>query len=166
MQANRTYNCQYLVTLADTNLVGNVYFTNYLRWQGYCREQFLVEHAPGVLRALTGDFALATVSCHCEFFSELYAADTVEVRMGLGAMDGHRITMTFGYYRINGETPQLVARGGQTIACMRRGPTGIIPEQVPRELRDALVPYQSASIPAVADGMSSASGSAARGGSS
>jgi enediyne biosynthesis thioesterase len=166
MPANRTYNCQHLVTLADTNLVGNVYFTNYLRWQGHCREQFLVEHAPGVLRALTGDFALATVSCHCDFFDELYAADTVEVRMGLGAVHGHRITMTFEYYRLNGETPQLVARGSQTIACLRRVPAGVAPVPVPDELRDALVPYQNASIPAAAEGIASASPSAARGGSS
>jgi enediyne biosynthesis thioesterase len=152
MQAHRTYDCRHLVTLADTNLVGNVYFTNYLRWQGQCREQFLMQHAPGVLRALTRDFALATISCHCQFFSELYAADTVEVRMGLAAVDGHQITMTFEYYRINGATPQLVARGGQTIACLRRIPTGMAPAPIPDELRDALLPYQSVNVSPAAPG--------------
>lgn len=152
MQAHRTYNWRHLVTLEETNLVGNVYFTNYFRWQGHCREQFLIERAPGVLRSLTGDFALATVSCHCEFFSELYATDAVEVRMGLGAVDGHRITMTFDYYRVTGATPQLVARGDQTIACLRRLPTGMAPAPVPDELRDALVPYHSTNLSAVADG--------------
>jgi enediyne biosynthesis thioesterase len=147
MQAHRTYDCRHLVTLEETNLVGNVYFTNYLRWQGHCREQFLAEHAPSVLRSLTENFALATVSCHCEFFSELYATDAVEVRMGLGAVDGHRITMTFDYYRVSGATPQLVARGGQTIACLRRVPTGMAPVPIPDELRDALVPYQNAPLP-------------------
>jgi len=153
MQAHRTYDCRHLVTLEETNLVGNVYFTNYLRWQGHCREQFLAEHVPSVMHALRGDFALATVSCHCDFFAELYATDTVEVRMALGAVDGHRITMTFDYYRVDGATPQLVARGGQTIACMRRAPTGPTPVPVPDELREALVPYHSSILPTgVADG--------------
>lgn len=152
MKALRTYDCQHLVTLEETNLVGNVYFTNYLRWQGHCREKFLVEHAPSVLHALTEDFALVTVSCHCDFFGELYASDVVEVRMALDAVNGHHITMSFGYYRMKGATPQLVARGGQTIACMRRVLSGMAPTPVPDELRNSLVPYQSVSLSAVADG--------------
>lgn len=150
MQALRTYDYRHLVTLEETNLVGNVYFTNYLRWQGHSRERFLVEHAPSVLKALADDFALVTVSCYCDFFSELYAADIVEVRMGLDSVSDHQITMNFDYYRMKGATAQLVARGGQTIACMRRVPTGMAPVPVPNELRDALLPYHSASLPAVA----------------
>lgn len=154
MQANKTYNSYHVVTLEETNLVGNVYFTNYLRWQGHCREQFLIEYAPGVLHALTADFALVTVSCHCDFFSELYAADTVEIRMGLRTVEDHRITMTFDYYRINGAPPQLVARGDQTIACMGRRPTGIVPVPVPGELRDALAPYHSLRVSTALQGNS------------
>ena len=35
---------EYLHTVGfeETNLVGNVYYVNYLRWQGRCRELFLV----------------------------------------------------------------------------------------------------------------------------
>lgn len=144
MPANRTYNSYHIVTLEETNLVSNVYFTNYLRWQGHCREQFLIEYAPGVFHSLTEDFALVTVSCHCDFFSELYAADMVEIRMGLGGTEGHRITMVFDYYRINDAPPQLVARGAQTIACMNRTSEGTVPAPVPEELRSALAPYHSA----------------------
>jgi enediyne biosynthesis thioesterase len=152
MPVPKTYDCRHLVTLEETNLVGNVYFTNYLRWQGSCREQFLAEHAPSVLRALREDFVLATVSCHCDFFAELYATDTVEVRMTLGAVDGHRVTMAFDYYRLDGATPQLVARGGQTIACLRRTSAGTIPVPVPDELREALLPYHSVLLQPVRSG--------------
>ncbi len=38
--------------VVETSLVGNVYFTNYLLWQGHCRERFLMEHAPEVLELL------------------------------------------------------------------------------------------------------------------
>ncbi|PRX44684.1 enediyne biosynthesis thioesterase [Prauserella shujinwangii] len=137
----RTFEYRHIVPLEETNLVGNVYFTNYLRWQGHTRERFLMDRAPGVLRALREDLALVTVSCHCDYFHELYASDTVEVRMSLGGIDGGRVTMLFDYFRVGDPLPQLVAKGSQTIACMRRDGTGMRPVDVPAELADALRPY-------------------------
>lgn len=137
----RTFNYRHVITLEETNLVGNVYFTNYLRWQGHCRERFLMEHAPGVLRALQGALALVTVSCQCDFFDELFASDTVELRMALQGTSDNRVTMAFDYYRTSGSVAQLVARGSQTIACMSRTEHGTVPVSVPAELREALSHY-------------------------
>lgn len=136
-----TYEYAHLVTLEETNLVGNVYFTNYLRWQGHCRERFLAERAPGLVRALNDGLILVTVSCHCEYFSELYAMDRVDIRMSLTTADDHRVTMGFDYYRANAAVPQLVARGSQTVACMRRTEHGLLPSPLPGELGTALTPY-------------------------
>jgi enediyne biosynthesis thioesterase len=136
-----TYDYRHRVTLDETNVVGNVYFTNYLRWQGHCRERFLMERAPGILAELSGDLALVTVTCHCDFFDELYAADEVEVRMTLEGVEANCVRMTFDYYRTNRPVAQLVARGSQTIACMTRGESGMEAVAVPEELRQALVPF-------------------------
>ncbi|MBA8824987.1 enediyne biosynthesis thioesterase [Saccharopolyspora lacisalsi] len=141
MWTTPSYDYRHLVTLEETNLVGNVYFANYLRWQGQCREHFLVDRAPGVLRALTEeDLALATVSCHCDYFSELYAADTVELRMTLESVNDTTISMNFDYYRLTASA-ELVARGAQTTTCMRRTEQGPRPVAVPEELLAALEPY-------------------------
>ncbi|MFI6319957.1 acyl-CoA thioesterase [Nonomuraea sp. NPDC050556] len=137
----RTYDYRHLVTFEETNLVGNVYFTNYLLWQGHARERFLAEHAPGVVRDLSDGLALVTVSCNCDFFAELFALDTVEVRMRLAAVEETRVSMSFAYFRVADGLPELVARGGQTIGCARRTPAGVEPVPVPAELLDALRPY-------------------------
>ncbi|WP_162830134.1 acyl-CoA thioesterase [Amycolatopsis palatopharyngis] len=142
MWSTPSYDYRHLVTLEETNVVGNVYFSNYVRWQGHCREHFLMERAPGVLRALTDDLALVTVSCGCDYFSELYAADTVELRMTLDVVEDNRVSMAFGYYRVNAAQAELVARGSQTVACMRRGSHGVEPVPVPVELAQALKPYR------------------------
>ncbi|HVR11545.1 MAG TPA: acyl-CoA thioesterase, partial [Thermoanaerobaculia bacterium] len=42
----RYFEYRHLVGFEETNLVGNVYYVNHLRWQGRCREMFLLEHAP------------------------------------------------------------------------------------------------------------------------
>jgi enediyne biosynthesis thioesterase len=133
----RTYDYHHRVGFEETNLVGNVYYVNQLRWQGRCRELFLHEHAPDVLDELRHGFALATVRCSCEYFAELEAFDEVIVRMRLGGLVQNRITLLFEYFR--GE--ELVARGEQQVACMRREGEKTVPAPVPASLREALQPY-------------------------
>jgi enediyne biosynthesis thioesterase len=132
---------QHLVTFADTNLVGNVYFAHYVAWQGACREQFLAERAPEVVHRLAHDLALVTVSCSCDYLSELYALDTVAVRMSLAGVDANRIAMDFGYFRVNSGPARLVARGKQSVACMVRQAGQLVPTDVPGELATALAGY-------------------------
>jgi enediyne core biosynthesis thioesterase len=132
---------QHLVTFADTNLVGNVYFANYVAWQGVCREHFLAQHAPAVADQLGRDLALVTVSCSCEFFSELYAMHKVAVRMSLTGTVANRLLMDFEYYRVDPGPAQLVARGSQTVACMTRSQGGLIPADIPDDLSVALASY-------------------------
>lgn len=142
MQIRRTYDHRHRVMLEETNLVGNVYFSNYFLWQGHCREAFLLDHAPGVMHALRGDFAMVTTDSSCDFFAELFAGDTVEVRMSLADQSANQVTMRFDYYRIQEPAAQLVARGWQGIACVRRiRGGGTEPVDVPAELLEALRPY-------------------------
>jgi enediyne biosynthesis thioesterase len=132
-----TFDYEHVVTFDETNVVGNVYFANYLRWQGHCRELFLQEYAPGMVTALAEDLVLVTTRCSCEFFAELYALDRVVVRMSLAQLTQNRVTMRFDYLR-GGE---IVACGEQQIACLRRSAEGVVSVAVPNELRSALEPY-------------------------
>ena len=93
----RAYEYHHVVGFEETNLVGNVYYVNHLRWQGRCREMFLYEHAPQVLDELGKGLALATVRCSCDYLAELQAFDRVVVCMRLGAMAQNRLTLLFEY---------------------------------------------------------------------
>ncbi|GAA4084677.1 acyl-CoA thioesterase [Actinomadura miaoliensis] len=137
----RYFEVTHVVTFADTNVAGNVYFASHLAWQGRCRELFLAEHAPGVLARLDGDLALVTVSCSCDYYAELHAFDTVSVRMSLRERRGGRITMDFDYYLTGRGAARLVARGRQTIACMTRTGGGLVPADPPDDLAQALDAY-------------------------
>ena len=44
--AMRIFEHKHVVTFGETNLLGNVYFTNFFVWQGECREMFLHEYVP------------------------------------------------------------------------------------------------------------------------
>ncbi|HEX6077488.1 MAG TPA: acyl-CoA thioesterase [Micromonosporaceae bacterium] len=139
---DRFFEYRHVVGFEETNLVGNVYYTNYLRWQGRCREMFLQERAPDVLADLRGDLKLFTVKVDCEFFAELTAFDRVSIRMRLLELAQTQLEFGFEYVRVDpdgGET--LVARGGQRVACMRGPNHRTAPTRVPEPLMRALTPY-------------------------
>jgi enediyne core biosynthesis thioesterase len=139
--ATRFYEYRHTVGFAETNLVGNVYYTNHLSWQGRCRELFLRDHAPDVIDELGRGLALATVRCACEYLVELTAFDVIAVRMRLVELVQNRISLGFDYWRVNGGPEELVARGDQQIAAMRREAGRLVPTAVPASLRAALALY-------------------------
>jgi len=141
------YEYRHVVGFEETNLVGNVYYVNPLRWQGRCREMFLRDHAPEVLAELAEGLALATVRCSCDYLAELFAFDQVAVRMRLGGVTQNRITLLFECWRLPAEGTEgvggeeLAARGEQVVACMRREGDRTVPTAIPVALREALKPY-------------------------
>jgi enediyne biosynthesis thioesterase len=137
------YEIRHTVGFEETNLAGNVYYVNYLRWQGRCREMFLKEKAPGVLDDVQNDLKLFTIRVECEFLGEITAFDELAIRMQLDDLTQTQIQFSFDYVKLDDDREQVVARGMQRIACMRGPNTNTVPTRVPEELRAALVPYAS-----------------------
>jgi enediyne biosynthesis thioesterase len=137
----RAYELRHVVTLQETNVLGNVYFVNHLVWQGHCREMFLKERAPEVLAALSNGLVLATVRCSCEYFAELAAFDEIVMHMRLGDLLPTRLSLLFDYMRVTDRGEERVARGEQVIACLRRAGAACDPCPLPAALVEALRPY-------------------------
>lgn len=138
---------QHTVGFEETNLVGNVYYVNYLRWQGRCREMFLKERAPEILADLRDDLKLFTLRVDCEFYAEITAFDELSIRMRLEELAQTQLQFSFDYVRLDpggGET--LVARGSQRVACMRGPNTRTEPSRVPVALIRALEPYTAVRV--------------------
>ena len=136
------YEYLHTVGFEETNLVGNVYYVNYLSWQGRCREMFLKQRAPDVLAELQDDLKLFTLKVDCEFYAEITAFDDLSIRMSLADLAQTQLEFGFDYVRLDsggGET--LVARGRQRVACMRGPNSRTVPARVPESLTRALEPY-------------------------
>ncbi|WP_018219302.1 acyl-CoA thioesterase [Salinispora pacifica] len=135
------------VGFEETNLVGNVYYVNYLRWQGRCREMFLKERAPEVLADLRDDLKLFTLRVDCEFFAEITAFDELSIRMRLAQLAQTQVEFSFDYVRLDPDGREtVVARGRQRVACMRGPNTQTVPARVPEALIRALEPYAAAGL--------------------
>jgi enediyne biosynthesis thioesterase len=138
----RAYEWRHTIGFAETNLVGNVYFTRHLEWQGRCREMFLRDHCPEVLDALRADLALITLNCRCDYLAELDAFDDIVVRMRLGGIAQNRLVLDFEYWRLRAGAEVLVARGQQQLAVMRREGDRLSAAPIPVGLRAALAGYE------------------------
>lgn len=138
----RAYEYHSIVSFEDTNLVGNVYYANHIRWQGRCREMFLLDHVPSIVAQFQEGLALVTTRCSCEYFSELYAFDRLILRMTLEELTQSRISLAFDYWRTTQTGEELIARGEQQVACMRREGEHMVPIPVPHNLREALKNYE------------------------
>jgi enediyne biosynthesis thioesterase len=84
---------------------------------------------------------LATVRCACEYLAELAVFDEIIVRMRLAELVQNRMTLAFEYWRRKNGAEELVARGEQIVACMRREGARLAPAPVPPSLREALAAY-------------------------
>jgi enediyne core biosynthesis thioesterase len=135
------YEYRHLVGFEETNLVGNVYYVNYVRWQGRCREMFLREKAASVLDDIRDDLKMFTLKVECEFVAEITAFDELSIRMRLEDLTQTQIGFAFDYVRISNGFDELVARGRQRVACMRGPNMDTKPSRVPEALRAALAPY-------------------------
>ena len=138
---SRAYEYRHRVGFEETNVVGNVYYANHVRWQGRCRELFLRDHAPEILKELEQGLVLVTTRVSCDYFNELYAFDEVSVRMRAGAITQSRVTMLFEYWRVTPAGEELVAKGEQQIACLRQEGDRHVPTLLPVVLRQALAKY-------------------------
>jgi enediyne biosynthesis thioesterase len=140
------YEHRHVVTFEETNLLGNVYYVHFIRWQGVCREMFLRDHAPEVLADLGRDLVLSTVECSCRYGRELHALDAVVIRMRLGSIVWNRFVLEFEYLREEpaGDRSRLdpVATGSQEIACMTRDGERLVEREIPQALLRALEPYR------------------------
>jgi enediyne biosynthesis thioesterase len=138
----RAYEYRHVIGFEETNLVGNVYYANHIRWQGRCREMFLRDHAPEVSGEIARGLCLITTRCSCDYLAELSAFDEVVIRMRLADLAQNRITMSFEYWRSAADkAEEIVARGEQQIVCMQRSAGGLEPAPIPRALVAALRYY-------------------------
>jgi enediyne biosynthesis thioesterase len=142
------YELRHRVGFEETNFVGNVYYTNYLRWQGHCRERFLTEEAPAVLaEIMDDDLKLFTLKADCEFFAEITAFDELSVRMRLDELTQTQIQFSFDYVHLRADGQEaLVAKGKQRIACMRGPNNNTVPTRVPAQLLEALAPFTAGDV--------------------
>jgi acyl-CoA thioesterase FadM len=79
------------ITFQDTNVVGNVYFLTFFRWQAECRDQWLREYHPDVWHAIrAGELLLIVTHWSTRFDDPIGATvgDDIQVSMEIDETEG------------------------------------------------------------------------------
>jgi enediyne core biosynthesis thioesterase len=139
---NKNYfETSFLTTFADTNVVGNVYFANYVVWQGKCRELFLAEYCREVLADINGGLALVTLDLSCRYIEQLRALEKVVMRMNVEELSESRMLMSFQYYRQEGAQFTSVCQSHQSVASMREIEGTFVTVPFPSSMVEAIREY-------------------------
>ena len=134
---------RFITTFEETNLVGNIYFANYVLWQGKCREMFLQEYCPDVIDAISSGLALITLDLSAQYVSQLHAFDQVVMRMSLEAQSESRLLMSFEYFKEEAdESLTLVCKGTQATAAMREQNGTMVPVHYPDSMLEVFEEYE------------------------
>jgi len=75
---NRVFRTEITITLKNTNAFGNVYFANFIEFQGVVREKFLMANVPDLHDLMaTQSVRLVTVDTYNKFIANAYFGDTL-----------------------------------------------------------------------------------------
>ena len=136
---NRIFTSEFMVTLKDTNVFGNVYFSNYIEYQGTIREKFLLASVPDLHEMLAKtQVRLVTIDTYNKFVSNAYFGDVLLLELTTSDINAAtcKLNITFK----NKATGKIVGKGYQRF-CVVSSKGKVM--RLPQELLGPLDFYQT-----------------------
>lgn len=126
----QTYQLMFHPTLKHSNATQNVYFSNYIEWQGMVRERWFFECIDSQMLQHKGVFVTRRV--HQEFFKEAFPFQEITCRMNTFDIQKCSFCLLFRFY----SSGQLIASGYQKIAFTSHNKKIVrLPEEVIEKIR-------------------------------
>ena len=128
-------------SLRDSNLVGNLYYSNFASWQGHVRDRFMHRLIPEYYRGKGERGELLCTSFSLNYLREAMPFDRIEVKMYLGAVYESGVDLAFEYRRIEPDesrTKLAIARHSAIWATRDEAGT-YVPAPWPQPVMDALM---------------------------
>ncbi len=140
------YVMEFSIPLNAVQNNGHLSALDLVRWQGKCRERFLAEYAPKLLKSVaTGTLALHTNQVGFSLLDDARIAPSDRIRLNMRMTDlKSRLTVCFDYELTNDtkESPTVrrIATGFQVLCCKRQNADGhfaacVFPPEMLRALR-------------------------------
>jgi enediyne biosynthesis thioesterase len=117
-QSMKSYTYKSVVTIGDTNCLGNVYFLNHLKLSGMVRELWLGSAVQNVGEHLAGGLLLVTHSVSCDFMKDFFVFDPIRCEMIVRNVKRASAELVFRFY--HDQTNELHAVARHTIVFADR----------------------------------------------
>jgi len=118
-------------SLADANIVGNIYFAHYYTWLGHTRDRYFFQLIPEYYRGIGEKGELLCTECLVNHLREAMPFDRIVVTMALKKLTRAHVVLYFEFFRQeqDGKRTKL-AYGEQTNVWTKRDAKGK-PEATP-----------------------------------
>lgn len=114
---DRIFRKEIFINLGETNATGNVYFANYVKFQGLLRESCIINHVPNLNEIMVNTgIKLVTVDVYQKFKRNAYFGDTVIGEVTVGQIMGSQAKLNFKFR--NKATGELIGEGYQRFCCV------------------------------------------------
>jgi enediyne biosynthesis thioesterase len=135
---SRIFTTEKVITFKDTNVFGNVYFSNYIEYQGEIREKFLLSSFPDINKFFTKKkLKLVTIDVYNKFISSSYFGDTLIIELTTSDLNAATCKLNINFK--NKATGEMVGEGYQRLVIVNSKGKAI---KVPEILRELLDFYQ------------------------
>lgn len=130
-------------SLEDANLVGNIYFANYYKWQGRIRDNFFKKIDPGFYIGEKGG-EWRCVHCKVNHVNEAMPFDRIIVRMHRKAVYARGIELYFDYFRVTPDGKHQKLGYGEHMAIWHAPDKEGVwsPAELPVAFQEALIPHE------------------------
>jgi YbgC/YbaW family acyl-CoA thioester hydrolase len=147
--------CEFEVTrrveFSETDMAGIMHFSNFFRFMESAEHGFFRSLGFSVARSRDGlEVCLPRVHAECDYAVPLRFEDEVQVRLLVERKGKRSLSYQFRFSRLNGSSPQEVARGRLTVASVKRQADGSMKAvQLPKAIADKI---QQAPVEMLGDG--------------
>lgn len=127
------------ILIKDTNVVGNVYFSNYIQWHGEVRESFFNKH-PLALEFMQKNphIVFVTAEVHHHFIENSYLGDKLVIRCNSRDIYKSSFKLVFKFY--NEKNNKKIGEGWQKICFLDSSLKS--PTAIPQIILDLIEPVK------------------------
>jgi len=93
------FRTSYQTSLENSNLIGNIYFSNYAKWIDSTKDLFLYNQKPGIFTKVNFIGELATAECKISYSQEAMPFDKVFVKMYVEAIYEKAILLKYEIFK-------------------------------------------------------------------
>jgi acyl-CoA thioesterase FadM len=104
-------------SLADANLVGNVYFAHYFDWQGRTRDRYFYRLVPDCFTGIGEKGELICLECQVDHLREAMPFDRIIVTLSLKQLGEFSAVFHFEYFKETAQGGRIKLATGEQTAC-------------------------------------------------
>ncbi len=106
-------------SLENSNLIGNIYFSNYSKWINSTKDLFLYNYKPNIFRKTEFDGEFATLECKISYMQEAMPFDKILVKMYLVKLFEKGMVLRYEIFKVKANNNIKLAKVTQTIAFIK-----------------------------------------------